>query len=244
VRLPEPIASVAPQAGYLTSRLNEAQEGMDLERLFRVLDATFSPYLPEDRNSPILEVGFGRGGFLDYLNARGYEAYAGVETDRECFEACRGRHRVHVVDDTTDFLHQRPARFEVVVLRQVISHLERDDALSLLRGAREALTDGGRVALETFNAALPTAGYTLANDLCNRVAYTEHSLRQVLILAGFRDITVVGSDAPTHGFRGLAFRVARRLVLAPTRLRMALERGRGGNPTIWSKNLLAIARKG
>jgi 2-polyprenyl-3-methyl-5-hydroxy-6-metoxy-1,4-benzoquinol methylase len=229
--------------GYVTSRLGPANPVPDLERAFRQFDADIAPSLPDDRSATIVEIGFGLGAVLDYLKARGFDRYQGIETDPECVEACREGHPVELVADTSEFLASSPGTYDLVILRNVIAHLDHEAALSLLRSARSSLTADGAILVETFNAALSSAAYTLANDFTHRVAYTEHSLRQVLLVAGFSEISVRGGSLVVGGVRGLVYRLGRAAHIGALRLRLVLERGMGGNPTIWSKSLVALARK-
>ena len=42
-------------------------------------------YLPGDKRSKILEIGFGRGSFLAYLKTEGYTNYLGIEIGKSQF---------------------------------------------------------------------------------------------------------------------------------------------------------------
>src|SRR5215211_168484 len=159
--------------GYLSSRLAEANPLALSEVHRRHLRTNIEPLLPADRDCAVLEIGFGLGGFLDYLKERGHRRYEGVEVDRECHAAVAGRHPVELCEDTVGFLEERLGRYAVVALFSVVSHLDREEAVQVLTAARRAMLPDGLVVVETFNASLPTSFYTFANDMTHRVPYTE-----------------------------------------------------------------------
>lgn len=229
--------------GYLTSRLS-ASSASDRCRVFRSADKNFAPHLPDDRTAPILDIGAGRGFVLDYLRHSGYTSLHGIDIDAECVAACADRHSVELVEDTVGWLRGQPSKYAMVILKDVISHLSRDEVVDFLRAIRGSLRKDGSLVIETFNGALPSAAYTLANDLTHKVAYTEHSLQQALILAGFEQISVIGALQPVQPIRGRIYLVARRVYCMGIQLRLGLERGFGNNPTILAPKLIAVARGG
>ena len=209
-------------AGYLTSRLLDANRRLDPVRLRRDIELNIAPHLPRDREARILEIGFGLGCVLDYLQAAGYRRYSGVETDEEAVRIASSKHPVQLVEDTSSYLAAHPEEYDVIVLRQVIAHLEPVSGIQLVTAVRQALRPGGVAVLQTFNAALPTAPYTLANDLTHHAAYTEHSLRQLLVVCGFESVQIFGGRLATRGVRGWAFRFVRAAYCRLLQLRFGL----------------------
>jgi SAM-dependent methyltransferase len=236
----------APRRGvgerYLSTRLLAANAGLSDPRTQRDIAANIGPFLPVRRDALILDIGVGTGAVLDYLKVQGYTAYRGVDVDEECVQLCARAHPVELVSDAGAFLRSRASTFDAIVLRDVLPHLQAEDAVHLLSGALLALTPASPVIVQAFNGALPSASYTLANDLTHRVVYTEHSLRQLFLLAGFDDVHVHGAIQVTRGFRGMAYRAARRAYCHALTLTIGLERGFGGNPTIYERELVAVGR--
>lgn len=230
--------------GYLSSRLAGANPAAARAAQRRHLESVILPRLPAEPDAPLLEIGFGLGGFLDFVRDRGHRAYEGVEVDAEAHAAAADRHPVHLTDDVPGFLEAREEGYALIVLFSVVAHLERGEAIAVMRAVRRALMPGGAVLMETFNAALPSGFYTWANDLTHRVAYTEHSLRQLLVLGGFDAIEVTGAPPPlSGGARSQVWAGARRAYLAGVSAAFNLERGAGNQPRIWDKVLLASGRR-
>ena len=243
-RTPPSIQRAVPRAkGYLSSRLALANSELDERRIERDIELNIAPHLPGNREAQILEIGFGLGSFLDFVAAAGYRRYEGVDVDPECFELVSQRHPVQLVESASNYLTGKEQFYDAIVMRNVIAHLGRHQAVELTSRCRRALSVGGIFVLQTFNAALASGSYTLANDLTHRVAYTEHSLRQLLLLGGF-DVISVRPVRPAMGrLRGRLFALLRAVYCHGVRARYAVERGLGGNPTIYSKELIAVATK-
>lgn len=230
-------------SGYLSTRLTVADSGAQRALIARHADANYLPHLPQNRALPILDVGSGLGFFLDWLQAAGYTDIRGIDVDAECVAACSSRHGVDLVADAEAWMRARPSTFAAIVVKDVLPHLERQDVVGLLEASLGALSDGGTLLVETFNGGLPSASYTLANDLTQRIAFTEHSLRQALLVAGASTVEVSGTIQVVSGMRGRLYRSIRALYCRGIRLRYALERGFGNNPSILAPKLLAIAQR-
>jgi len=236
------VADERRDVGYLSSRLGSANPaGVAESDAFR---ADWLPRLPGQRDARILEIGYGLGDVLDLLKEHGYTRYEGVDVDRECYEYCVPRHPVFVSADVRAFLEAAKATYDAILMKEVLGFIPPDEVTSYLRTVRQALAPGGTLVLQSFNAALFTSYYTRSNDAGYRAAYTEHSLRQVLVAAGFEHVTIEGNRSTKTGARAIVYGAARSAWVSALRLVFLLERGRGNNPTIYSKLLIATASAG
>jgi 2-polyprenyl-3-methyl-5-hydroxy-6-metoxy-1,4-benzoquinol methylase len=105
-----------------------------------------------------LDVGCGRGEFLELMRDAGIEA-AGIDIDPSMVEHCRrkGLERVHVADAVSHLETLVDHSLEVIFAAQVIEHLPYPELLRLLRFSREKLAPGGLLVLETVNPHCPQA---------------------------------------------------------------------------------------
>jgi 2-polyprenyl-3-methyl-5-hydroxy-6-metoxy-1,4-benzoquinol methylase len=109
---------------------------------------------------PVLDVGFGRGEFLELLRELGVDA-RGIETDERLVEWARSRGLQADVGRAVEYLAELPdASLGGLVMIQVIEHLSPQHVLDVVRLASEKVRPGGRVILETVN---PTSLYTYAH---------------------------------------------------------------------------------
>jgi 2-polyprenyl-3-methyl-5-hydroxy-6-metoxy-1,4-benzoquinol methylase len=110
----------------------------------RMYDASWSRPIPTDRGAVILDVGCGTGSLVWWLQQRGYAAAEGIDVSAEQIEiaARLGVHNVAVAD-LAEHVGERPGRYDILILRDVLERLERPRILQTLDLCREALRPGG-----------------------------------------------------------------------------------------------------
>jgi SAM-dependent methyltransferase len=101
---------------------------------------------------PVIEVGCGRGEFLDALRDRG-TSYVGVEPDLGMLEACQAKgHESVVHTDANSYLEGvEDGSLGVVFSAQVLEHMPTDYLLRFLRLALAKLQPGGLLIAECPN---------------------------------------------------------------------------------------------
>lgn len=111
--------------------------------------------LLEDRGR-ILDVGCGRGEFLELMREAGIEA-TGVDIDPAMIEHCRGKGLENAeIGDAADYVADLPDQsLGAIFAAQVIEHLPYPELVRFLRTAREKLTPGGLLVVETVNPHAP-----------------------------------------------------------------------------------------
>jgi O-antigen chain-terminating methyltransferase len=115
-------------------------------------------YLPKiNQNSigtesmPILDVGSGRGEWLEVLKEEGLQA-RGVDSNRILVEWCRNRHLDVTEEDLIGYLHRLPdASLGAVTGFHIIEHLPIETLVEFLNQAVRVLKPGGAVIFETPN---------------------------------------------------------------------------------------------
>jgi len=110
--------------------------------------------------APVLDIGCGRGEFLELLAEFGATA-TGVEIDPELARDGRGRGLAISTGDGITHLAALPdGSLGAVVLIQVVEHLTPQQLIDLVVVARDKVRDGGMLVLETVN---PQSLYTFAH---------------------------------------------------------------------------------
>jgi 2-polyprenyl-3-methyl-5-hydroxy-6-metoxy-1,4-benzoquinol methylase len=112
-------------------------------------------YLPDVdglvRSGGVVDVGPGRGEWLALLNERSVPAY-GVDSNEALARSCRARGLEVLVGNGIEHLHGlTPGSVDMVTAFHVIEHLQIEELLALIEGARLALRPGGCLLLETPN---------------------------------------------------------------------------------------------
>ena len=101
----------------------------------------------------VLDIGCGRGEFLDLLRQQGIRA-RGLDINHEMVEVCRQRGLDASEGDALGYLRGLPDEsLGGVFAAQVVEHLEPDYLVALLQRMYEVLAPGGVLALETVNVA-------------------------------------------------------------------------------------------
>ena len=141
--------------------------------------------------SDVLDVGCGRGEFLDLLRARGVSA-RGVDTNDEMAAVCRDRGLEASVGDGLSYLLSLPDEsLGGLFAAQVVEHLEPDYLMQFLAAAYNKLRPGSRIVLETINPACWFAFFSsYIRDVTHVRPLHPDTLQYFLRASGFQNVTV------------------------------------------------------
>jgi len=228
---------------YLSTCFKEANK-MDIERCFAELEVNYSDLLPSNKQARILDIGCGMGLFMKYLQRKGYANTMGIDIGREAIDYCKtsGLENVLRVGSLVEFLSNKSGMFDFVILKSVIAHLPQDETIDALSAIRDCLKHDGKLVIETFNASSWTGMFMRYNDFTHQNAFTENSLKQVLLLAGFTKISIRPNKYAVKKLSQVVVFLIRRIWQLLLRCIYVAERGIGSNPCILSKLLIAAAK--
>lgn len=189
---PAPVPSLAARLEPFDSYW---QAGKDIEKGFESFaayyQANYLPHLPADRQARILVVSCGPGYLVNLLGRRGYRNVLGIDSDARKVEHARKRQLPCEAARAFTFLADKSGAYDVIIPEQELNHLTLDETIDFLRMCRTALAPGGRVIVYAMNGANPLVGSeNLAHNIDHFYNVTEHSLVQILELAGFRNAKV------------------------------------------------------
>ncbi len=206
------------------------------------------PILPRSLDARILDIGCGFGQMLDGLRRLGYRSLRGVDLSPEAIEASRGRGLdAAQIESLERFCQASAERFDLILMSQVLEHVEKQEIVPTLRLIRERLmTPGAGLAIMVPNAQSPTGCYWAYEDFTHHTLFTAGSLLFVLRAAGFRSIefldplAIEGSRPPVRWLR----RPLLWLYRANTHFwnRVTGSSFHRGSPQIFSFELKVIAR--
>ena len=149
--------------------------------------ARLESYLPFFSNaSDVLDVGCGRGEFLEILTAAGVRA-RGIDLNHEMAELCRARGLDVTEADAVGFLSTLPdASLGGVFAAQVVEHLQPAYLLQFLELAFHKVRPGGRVVLETLNPACWVAFFdSYIRDITHVWPLHPETLKYLVLASGF-----------------------------------------------------------
>lgn len=151
--------------------------------------------LMHDLPGPVLDIGAGRGEWLELLGEGGIPA-RGVDINAAFVESCRGRGLDVVHVDAFDHLRSIPeSSVGAVTLFRVVEHLPFDTLTELLALALTALRPGGVLILETPNPSnLKVGSMSFWNDPTHIRPLPPHLLQFAVQWSGFVDVEIRFSE--------------------------------------------------
>jgi len=152
--------------------------------------ADYVPYFKSA--SDVLDVGCGRGEFLDLLKQAGVSA-RGLDLNPEMIEVCRARGLDTVAGDALGYLNTLPDESLGGLLAiQVVEHLEPSYLQRFLQAAFYKMRPGATLVLETINPACWVAFFeSYIRDLTHVRPIHPETLQYLLHASGFSTVDVV-----------------------------------------------------
>ena len=134
----------------------------------------------------VLDVGCGRGEFLDLLASRGIPA-RGIDLNHEMAEACRARGLDVTEADAVGYLSTlEDGSLGGIFSAQVVEHLEPAYLLRLLELSFHKLRPAGRLVLETLNPACWVAFFdSYIRDITHVWPLHPDTLKYLVVASGF-----------------------------------------------------------
>lgn len=200
-------------------------------------------HAPPNRSARILDIGCGHGALLYFLAQARYVNATGVDTSAEQIEMAhalgitnarceRGFEYVHNLNSDS---------LDMVILFDVLEHLERQELFEMLDEVHRILRPGGTCLIHVPNGEGIFGMRIRFGDLTHVQALTQNSARQLLSTTGFEQIACFEERPVCHGLKSVLRRLLWDVLTLPIRLLAAAETGTA--QAILSENLLVRAVK-
>ena len=198
-----------PADGDTAARLDAAVDAytyVGFENLFRgaqdEIRGRLIDYVPLfEGATDVLDVGCGRGEFLDLLREQGIGA-RGLDINSEMVEACRSRELEATVGDALTYLDGlEDESLGGLFAAQVVEHLQPDYLVRMLNMAARKLRPGAKIVLETIN---PSCWFAFFDGYIRDITHVRplhpDTLVYLLAAGGFQRTTVrYTAPYPDHG---------------------------------------------
>lgn len=193
-----------PKAQTATEDVYTGIDYYDFENYFRgsreLIKERQSMYISYFKDKgEILDVGCGRGEFLELLAENGIEAY-GVDLYEEFVLLCKDFGLKAFCDDAINAI-SKAQNLGGIFAGQLIEHLKLEEIVELCRSSYNALKEGGCLILETPNP-MTLAIYTNSFyvDPSHQKPVHPMTMKYILEKQGFRDVQIVFSESSRMPF--------------------------------------------
>lgn len=190
-----PVAAVPPSEGAATGDRAYQYVGFEdkfrgSEAAIRARQADYVHYFKGLAN--VLDVGCGRGEFLDLLKENGVSA-KGLDLNPEMVEVCKSRGLDATAADARSYLRSvADGSLGGLIAIQVVEHLQPQYLGEMLGLAFDKIKPGGRIVLETINPACWVAFFeSYIRDLTHVKPIHPETLQYLLQANGFVNVEIV-----------------------------------------------------
>jgi SAM-dependent methyltransferase len=202
---PSVVPADSAHAGVALGSRLDAYKYVGFEDRFRgsreTVRAKQAAYVPEFAGATdVLDVGCGRGEFLDLLRQQGIGA-RGLDANHEMVELCHARGFDVTEGDALAHLRTLPeGALGGLFAAQVVEHLTPEYLVAFLDAAWQKLRPGSAIVLETINPACWTAFFeSYIRDPTHVRPLHPDTLRYLVTASGFQDVAVrYSSPYPDH----------------------------------------------
>lgn len=210
----------------------------------RYFQKNYLPFLPQDKKARIVDLGTGLGHFLFFLQRAGYTNILGVDVGHEVIEFCKRKNFPVIEEEIIEYLEKHDEPVDAFVLSDVMEHQEKPTMWKILELIKRRLSPGGVVLIKVPNMGHPLLGNDSRwLDITHEVGFNENSMRQVLFMAGYTNVKVVGPDIYVTN-KPILNTVARTATKILDKIFHAIFLLYGRTETtIFAKNILAAAYK-
>lgn len=202
--------------------------------------------LPDDRQAKILDIGCGDGKFLFFLQQKGYKKIEGLELSSQQAKEARKNLKcpIHVVDSTISFLERFINVYHLITMNDVLEHVPKHETVKLLKAVHDAVRPGGHLVINVPQISGLTSMFCRYNDFTHETIFTEMSLKQVLVSAGFNSVKFIPQKLPFKWtLRHLAYRLVRLLWYCILKLIYTIENPGEKHPSSFQVRLVVWASR-
>jgi 2-polyprenyl-3-methyl-5-hydroxy-6-metoxy-1,4-benzoquinol methylase len=192
------------------------------------------------KNSSILELGCGQGGFLAFLSKEGFTNTTGIDISPEQIEIAqrRGANAVHA--NVFEYLKIHNHNIDAIVAIDFIEHFSKDEVLPLMELSFNALKKGGILILQTPNGEGLFPGQNIYGDMSHLTIFTPSSLHQLLAMVGYKDFIFLETGPAPISFKGRVRLILWSLIKRVANTIRRIETGK--TQKLWTENFICACK--
>ena len=193
------------------------------------------------KNVSVLEIGCGRGFFLEFLQNEGYENLYGIDISEEQIKIASSKKLNVEVADALQYLQTNKNRFDIIIALDFIEHFNKDEIITIVEGVFEHLNGGGIFIIHTPNGQAIASGKLVYGDLTHSTIFTPNSAQQILRYAGFDEISFYETAPLIKNVKGTIRLILWKIVKFFYNILLIIETGRPEK--VLTRNFVCVAKK-
>ena len=201
------------------------------------------PHFGTDKNIRILEIGCGYGRYTKTILEAGFQNITGIDISKEQVTYAReklGLHNVFVAD-AIEYL-DKGEQYDLILLMDVLEHLDLEYAVTLLRKVFSSLRAGGRFIIHVPNSLAPFRP-PFHGDVTHVRSFSVDSMSQILRMGGFKRFSHYPLPPMVVGLKSAIRRAIWSGLISPA-IKLLLKISYGSTSGgIYTSNLLTVAHK-
>jgi 2-polyprenyl-3-methyl-5-hydroxy-6-metoxy-1,4-benzoquinol methylase len=206
----------------------------------------FRNWLPLNKHAAIADVACGQGRLLQFFIDKGYRDVSGVDvSEQQVIIAKQVADNVEQ-NEAINWLSEKENSFDTITCIDIIEHFDKSDLFVFLDYCFLSLKPGGRLIIQTPNAASLFSSTVRYGDFTHEICFTPNLLRRILELCGFHNCEVreVGPVLKGQSFRSFVRAVLWRLLRLGLMSWNLIETGSRGENVFTRVFLISAIRPG
>ena len=214
----------------------------DIEKQFPVWQKYFGRFLPKDKNAKIIEIGCGNGGLIYWLQNMGYINASGTDVSPEQIEYAKNLGIKNINQaNLVDFLKNKTELYDVIFMRDVIEHFNKNEILDILDMLYNALKKNGALIIQTPNGASIFGNRYRYHDFTHEISFTENSLRQIMLMGNFSGLEFYETAPVVYGLKSFIRFILWKFLRKVLQFYLLVETGAGEK--VLTQNIIVVGYK-
>ncbi|HDY88736.1 MAG TPA: class I SAM-dependent methyltransferase [bacterium] len=200
-------------------------------------------WLPESKDTNILDIACGRGLFLHFLKKRGYVNITGIDISPEQVSLAKQVTENVIEGNVLEFLATTKKKYDLIIGLDIIEHFRKDEVIRLLNSIHEVLKPRGRLILQTPNADSPFGAGVFGGDFTHETYFSTEGMQHLLKLCSFSGVETRETGPVPKCFKSLVRYIMWKKIHFVIMLRNLIETGGRGSGVFTRVFLISGLRK-
>lgn len=209
---------------------------------FNLMTHFYNWALPKDLNAKILDIGCGEGGFVFYLQERGFVNASGIDVSGE--QITKGQElgiSKLFEGDLLEYLHKNKNTFDLITARDVLEHFTKKEVYEICQAILHALRPGGKLLFQSPNGEGIFVGKIFYGDFTHDTLFSVDSSSQLLKSCGYDKVVFKPALFPVNSLSSFLRFLGWKWVELNHKLKRKIIYGTSKG--IFTPNLLVLATK-